>query len=183
MPARKLVWVSLLALAACSGEPEPAPPVSPAVPLDRPLDAAAGGERVSVRTAALIEAALVQVGAADLRRCLTDFAGDTPPRFAPPAHGGWLIIASALPADGAAFATRNEAAPELNPTPADGWQDRVTYRALLRSVSPTDGSVACLSCVFDYDAARLIYRHAYALDTCQRGSPGERTLATVLALP
>src|SRR4051794_34111434 len=53
MPARTLAWVSPLALAACSGEPEPAPPV---VPLDRPLDAAAGGERVSVRAAALIEA-------------------------------------------------------------------------------------------------------------------------------
>jgi hypothetical protein len=183
MPSRHLAWVSLLALAACSGEPEPAPPVSPAVPLDRPLDAAAGGERVSVRAAALIEAALAQVGAADLRRCMADFAGGAPTRFLPPAHGGWLIVASALPADGAAFAARNEAAPELNPARTDGWQDRVTYRALLRSANPTDGAVACLSCVFDYDAARLTYRHAYALDTCQRGSPGERTLATVLALP
>ena len=182
MQPRKLIWVAGLALAACSSEPEPLPP-TPAVPLDRPLDAAATGDRVSVRTAALLEAALVQVGAVELRRCMADFTGDAPPRFALPAHGGWLIVASALPADGAAFTARNEAAPELNPKPSDDWQDRVTYRALLRSANPSDDSVACLSCVFDYEGGRLTYRHAYALDTCQRGAPGERSLAAVVALP
>ena len=124
MQPRKLIWVAGLALAACSSEPEPLP-ATPAVPLDRPLDAAATSDRVSVRTAALLEAALVQVGAVELRRCMADFAGDAQPRFAPPAHGGWLIVASALPADGAAFTARNEAAPELNPKPSDDWQDRV----------------------------------------------------------
>ena len=182
MPARKPFAIAMLALAACSSEPEP-PPITPAVPLDRPLDAAATGHRVSVRTAALIESALVQVGAADLRRCLAEFTGDAPPRFAPPTHGGWLIVASALPADGPAFAARHEAAPELNPEPGDGWQDRVTYRALLRATNPTDGAVACLSCVFDYDAGRLSYRNAYALDTRERGGPAERSLAAVVALP
>lgn len=182
MSARKLLPIAALALVACSSEPEP-PPGTPAVPLDRPLDAAATGDRVSVRTAALIEAALAQVDAGALRRCLADFTGDAPARFAPPAHGGWLVAAAALPADGPAFAARHEAAPELNPQPSDGWQDRVTWRALLRAKDPTDGSVACLSCVFDYEAGRLTYRNAYALDTCQRGAPGERTLATVVALP
>ena len=183
MQPRTLIWAAGFALAACASEPETPPPATPAVALDRPLDAAATGDRVSVRTAALLEAALVQVAAADLRGCMVDFAGGTPARFNPPAHGGWLIVASALPADGATFAARHEAAPELNPKPSDGWQDRITYRALLRSTDPTDGSVACLSCVFDYDAGRLSYRNAYALDTCQRGGPGERSLAAVLALP
>ena len=183
MQPRMLIWAAGFTLAACSSEPEMPLPATPAAPLDRPLDAAATGDRVSVRTAALLEAALVQVAAADLRRCMIDFAGGLPARFNPPAHGGWLIVASALPDDGATFAARHEAAPERNTKPSDGWQDRITYRALLRSTDPTDGAVACLSCVFDYEAGRLSYRNAYALDTCQRGAPGERTLATVVALP
>jgi hypothetical protein len=102
--------------------------------------------------------------------------------FLPPAHGGWLIVASALPADGDAFARRHAAAPDLNPDPDDGWQDRITYRALLRRSDPVDGSVACLSCVFDFAAGQVVYRHAYALDTCQGAVPGERALVAVVPM-
>ena len=141
------------------------------------------GNELSARTAALIEAALVEVKAADLRRCLAEFLGDPPARFQLPAHGGWLVIASALPAAGPVFAARNEAAPDLNPEPDDDWQDRITYRALLRSANPVDASAICLSCVFDYGAGKVTYRHAYALETCQRAAPGERGLVAVMPLP
>ena len=99
-----------------------------------------------------------------------------PARFNPQ-PAGWLIVAAALPATGSEFELRHAAAPELNPDPEDGWQDRITYRALLRSQRPDDGTVACLSCVFDFTAGRVVYRHAYALDTCHWRDAGERELA------
>jgi hypothetical protein len=171
----------VLTLATCASEPEPTPVATVAVPPDRPLDDP-WTESSAVRTAALIEAALAQVGAKDLRRCLDEFQQGGPPRFRPPTHAGWLIVASALPADGKQFTRRNEAAPDLNPAPADGWQDRVTYRGLLRHADPVDGTLACLSCVFDYEGTTIAYRHAYALDTCRRAVPPERDLAVVVPL-
>ena len=170
----------LLALVGCTAEPEP-PPITAATPADRPLDGAAG-DPVALRTAALLEAALAQVRPADLRRCLADFAAEAPGQFEPPAHGTWLIVAQSLPVDGAAFRRRHAAAPELNPEPEDGWADRVVFRALLRAADPTSGAVACLSCVFDYEAAALTYQRAYGLDACRRAVPPERDLATVLPL-
>ena len=170
----------LVALAACTGEAEP-PPIAVATPPDRPLDGALG-DPMAVRTAALIEAALAQVRPQDLRRCVDEFLQSAPSRFQPPAHGGWLIVASTLSAEGDTFARRHAASPEFNPEPEDGWQDRITYRALLRPVDRADASVACLSCVFDYEGAELSYRHAYALDTCRRAIPPERDLATVMPL-
>jgi hypothetical protein len=169
-----------LLLAACSADPEP-PAATTAAPLDRPLDGALA-DPVATRTAALIEAALAQVRSAELVQCITEFQQSGAGRLQPPASGGWLIVASALPADGDAFARRNSAAPELNPEPDDGWQDRIVYRALLRSPDPADSFVACLSCVFDYEGAQIAYRHAYALDTCRRAVPPERDLATVVPL-
>ena len=171
----------LVTLAACTREPEPPPATIAATPPDRPLDGALG-DSVAVRTAVLIEAAVAQVRPPDLRRCVDEFRQSAPNRFQAPAHGGWLIVASALPADGEAFTRRNVAAPELNPEPEDGWQDRITYRALLHGVDRAEGAVACLSCVFDYEGAELAYRHAYALDTCRRAIPPERDLATVMPL-
>jgi hypothetical protein len=167
----------LALLAACSAEVEPIATGTAALPADRPL----GGvdhDAMAERSAALVEAALASTPAADLRRCVADFRRGAGVRLAPPANGGWLIVASALPADGEAIRRRHEAAPELNPEPADGWQDRVTYRGLVRG--PDGEAAACLSCVFDYEAAVLVYRHAYALDTCRRAVPPERDLATVV---
>ena len=182
MHFRRAVCLSLTMLAACSSEPERRPPSALPIPLDRPLDGTSR-DISAARTAALIEAALVEVKAADLRRCLVEFLGDPPARFRSPAHSGWLVVASALPAEGPVFAARHEAAPGLNARPDHDWQDRITYRALLRSANPVDASVACLSCVFDYDAGRVTYRHAYALETCQHAGPGERALVAVLPLP
>jgi hypothetical protein len=137
---------------------------------------------VAARTAALVEAALVQVAVADLRRCLVEFQAEADPagRPAPRRHRGWLIVAAAQPADGSVFQLRRAVAPELNPVPGDGWQDRLTYRTLLRSPDPADGSVACLSCVFDYDGGTIFFRHAYALETCPSTVPDERELAVSL---
>ena len=104
----------LATLAACAADPEPPAAATTAVPLDRPLDAALG-DPAAVRTAALIEVALAQVRPDDLRRCLDEFQQGPDGRFAPPAHGSWLIVASALPEDGDVFARRNEAAPEPEP--------------------------------------------------------------------
>ena len=180
MPLLRVAIVPVLVmLAACSREPGP-PPAATASP-DRPLDGALA-DPIAVRTAALIEAALAQLRPGDLHRCVDEFQQSAGATFRPPTHGGWLIVASALPGDGEAFARRNAAAPELNPEPEDGWQDRVTYRALLRPANSADGAVACLSCVFDYEGARLTYRHAYALDTCRRAIPPERDLATVIPI-
>ena len=170
----------LLTLIGCAADPEP-PPITAATPPDRPLDGA-GGDPVALRTGALLEAALAQVEPADLRRCLAEFAAAAPGRFAPPAHGTWLIVAQSMPADGTAFRRRHAAAPELNPEPDDGWADRVVFRALLRAAEPTSGAVACLSCVFDYEAAALTYQRAYGLDACRRAVPPERDLATVVPL-
>ena len=170
----------LLVLAACAGEPEP-PPVTAAIAPDRPLDGA-DGDPVAVRTAVLIEAALAQVRPEDLRRCLVEFSAGSPGQFQPPAHATWLIVASALPVDGATFQRRQAAAPELNPEPDDDWQDRVVYRALLRPADRSASAVACLSCVFDHEDGKLAYRRAYALDTCRRAVPPERDLATVIPL-
>jgi hypothetical protein len=182
--ARTAVLAVVVASAtACSSAPGVAPLVAPPVASDRPLDSAqlAPGS-IAARTAALIEAALLQVTAADLRRCLVAFEGEgsLQSRWAGVRPEGWLIVASALPADGPAFALRHEVAPELNPAPDDGWQDRITYRTLLRSPDSADGAVACLSCVFDYDNRSVAYRQAYALDTCAGSVPGERELATML---
>lgn len=176
--------VMVVFLAACAADPRPSDTPKRAVAADRPLDAAGlAAEARATRTAALIEAALVQVKAADLQRCLTDFRGGSAGQLQPPAQAGWLLVAAALPADGSEFKLRHAAAPELNPEPEDGWQDRITYRALLRSLQPDDGTVACLSCVFDFAAGRVVYRHAYALDTCHGAMPGERALVTVVPVP
>lgn len=176
-----VLLVMLAMLAACAGESEPPPAVTSAVPPDRPLDGALG-DPVAVRTAALIEAALAQIHPGDLRRCIDEFQQTDHGKLQPPRQRGWLIVASALPAEGQAFARRHAAAPELHPEPTDGWQDRVTYRAVLRPVDRADGTVACLSCVFDYENAIFAYRQAYALDTCRRAIPPERDLATVIPL-
>jgi len=168
-------------LTGCAEDSPPVNTPSRAVAADRPLDAAGmAAETRETRTAALIEAALVQVKAADLQHCLADFRGGGASALQPPAHAGWLIVAAALPAAGSEFKLRHAAAPELNPEPEDGWQDRITYRALLRSPRLDDGTVACLSCVFDFTAGQVVYRHAYALDTCHGAMPGERALATVV---
>lgn len=161
-------------LAACAPEPPPSPTVAvaPERPLDSPL-----GDPVAIRSAALIEAALAQVRPADLRRCVDEFAS---PGLRLPAHGRWLIVASALPVDGAGYARRLAAAPELVTEPDDDWLDRITYRTLLRAADAQDGSVACLSCVFDYAAGRVAYQRAYGLETCRRAVPPERDLATVV---
>ena len=181
LAARAAPLVIALALAACSSDPDPSASGAPAVAVDRPLDSAhLAAESMAARTAALVEAALVQVTAADLRRCLADFQGEGGAEggAAPKQQRAWLIVAAAQPADGPVFSLRHEVAPELNPTPDDDWQDRITYRTLLRSTDPADGSVACLSCVFDYERGAIAYRHAYALDTCPSTVPGERELAT-----
>ncbi len=172
--------LALLALAGCAKEPPPPPAVSVAVAPDRPLDGARGA--AAMRTAALIEAALAQVEPRDLRRCLADFETGAPGRFRPPAHATWLIVASALPVEGDFFRRRHQVAPEMNPVPGDGWQDRLVYRSLLRSTDDVAGSVACLSCEFDYEGAALVYRRAYALDACRRAIPPEQDLATVVPL-
>jgi hypothetical protein len=178
--ARSVLHAPLLAfLAACASGSEPPATGTAALPPDRPL----GGmhrDAAAERSAALVEAALASVSAADLRRCVGDSRRGAGARLAPPAGGGWLIVASAIPADGEAFRRRHEAAPALNPEPADGWHDRVTYRGLSRG--PDGEAAACLSCVFDYEEAVLVYRHAYALDTCRRAVPPERDLATVVWL-
>jgi len=173
--------VTVVCLAACADDPQPVDMPKRAVAADRPLDAAGlAAEAKETRTAALIEAALLEVKAADLQRCLADFRGDGASPLQPPAHAGWLIVAAAVPIDGGEFKLRHAVAPELNPAPEDGWQDRITYRALLRSTRPDDGTVACLSCVFDFSAGHVVYRHAYALDTCHGAMPGERALVTVV---
>ena len=59
--------------------------------------------------------------------------------------------------------------------------DHLSGAAASASIA-ADASVACLSCVFDYEGAELAYRHAYALDTCRRAIPPERDLATVMPL-
>ena len=164
-------------LGACSRPPDPRP-ATIAAPPDRPLDGYLANA-TAVRTAMLIEVALAQVRPADLRRCLDEFAGSSAPGFRPPAHGGWLVVASAQAVDDPAHVLRQDAAPELSPRSDGGWHDRIVYRALLRSA---DASVACLSCVFDYAQGRVGYRHAYALDTCRRAVPPERDLATVVPL-
>ena len=69
-----------------------------------------------------------------------------------------------------------------DPEPDDGWQDRITYRTLLRSSDPADGSVACLSCIFDYSRGAVVYQHAYGLDTCPSTVPGERELPVKLSV-
>jgi hypothetical protein len=178
LPLRRVFL--LLVLAACAAEREP-PPITTAVAPDRPLDGA-DGDPVAVRTAVLIEAALAQVRPQDLRRCLDEFSAGSPGPFRPPALATWLIVASALPVDGATFQRRRAAAPELNPEPDDGWQDRVVYRVLLRPPDRADSAVACLSCVFDHEDGQLAYRRAHALDTCRRAVPPERDLATVVPL-
>jgi hypothetical protein len=179
--AHAALLMTALTLAACNSDPEVPAGGAAAVAVDRPLDGTQlAAESKAARTAALVEAALAQVTAADLRRCLSDYLGETIVADArvPVRQHAWLIVAAAQPASGAVFALRREVAPELNPMPADDWQDRVTYRTLLRSPNPADGSVACLSCVFDYESGTIAYRHAYALDTCPSTVPGERELAT-----
>lgn len=170
-------------LVGCTAGDQPPSGQIQVVAADRPLDAAGlDGDARAARVAALLELALVQVRAADLRRCILDFHGDAAPAdgFLPPDHGGWLVVASAVAADSATFAQRHAAAPGANPLPDDGWQDRVTYRGLLRRADPADGAVACLSCVFDVTGEQVVYRAAYALDTCQGAMAGERSLVTVL---
>ncbi len=184
--AIRIVLVAILpAFAACSHDREPPAALVPAVAADRPLDDASNvAESLAARTAALVESALVQVRSADLERCLADFQGGAGVTLRP-AHTyqrAWLIVAASMPADGPVFALRREVAPELNPEPDDGWQDRITYRTLLRSPDPGDGSVACLSCVFDYSRGAVVYRHAYGLDTCPATVPGERELAVKLSV-
>jgi hypothetical protein len=174
-----LVLATLTLVVACAAEPDPPPGATAAAPPDRPLDSYLG-DPTAVRAAVLTEVALAQVRPGDLGHCLDEFGRQGAARFRPPAHGGWLIVTSALPADGAAFARRQEAAPELHPDPDDGWLDRIVYRALLRTADA--GEVACLSCVFDYEGGRVTYRHAYALDTCRRAVPPERDLAIAMPL-
>ena len=182
---RGIMAAILTALAACSHDPEPPAANAPAVAADRPLDDPSNtAESLAARTAALVESALVQVRSADLERCLADFQGgaDGTHRPAHTYQRAWLVVAASLPADGPVFALRREVAPELNPEPEDGWQDRITYRTLLRSPDPADGSVACLSCVFDYSRGAVVYQHAYGLDTCPSTVPGERELAVKLSV-
>lgn len=170
-------------LAGCADRHEPATDPNQVVAADRPLDAARlDGDAAAARTAALLELALVQVRAPDLRRCILDFRGDgaSADGFLPPSHGGWLIVVAAVAADSAAFARRHAAAPASNPEPDDGWQDRIVYRAVLRRADVADGAVACLSCVFDVSGERVVYTYAYALDTCQGAMAGERSLVTVM---
>lgn len=170
-------------VAGCADRSEPPTDGSRVVAADRPLDAAGlDGDAAAARTAALLELALAQVKAPELRRCVLDFHGDGAPAdsFLPPAHGGWLIVTAAAAADSAAFAQRHAAAPASNPEPDDGWQDRIIYRTLLRRADPADGAAACLTCVFDVTGERVVYRHAYALDTCQGAMAGERSLVTVM---
>ncbi|MFO1048409.1 MAG: hypothetical protein U1E52_10985 [Geminicoccaceae bacterium] len=149
-----------------------------AVAPERPLDGPLAGP-MAVRTAVLIEAALAQVRPADLRRCIGEFGTSG---FQLPAHGQWLIVASALPVGGAGYARRLAAAPELVAEPDDDWLDRITYRTLMRAADPQDGAVACLSCVFDYVGGRVAFQTAYGLDTCRRAVPPERDLAIVVPL-
>ena len=174
-----LVLATLTLVMACAADPDPPPVATAAASPDRPLDSYLG-DRTAVRAAALTEVALAQVRPGDLGHCLDEFGREGAAQFRPPAHGGWLIVTSALPADGAAFARRQEVAPELHPDLDDGWLDRIVYRALLRTADARD--VACLSCVFDYEGGRVIYRHAYALDTCRRAVPPERDLAIAMPL-
>lgn len=184
----RFVWLAMslcavTVLAGCADRDEPATDPSRVVAADRPLDTAGlDGDAAAARTAALLELALMQVTAPDLRRCILDFQGNGSPTdgFLPPRHGGWLIVATAVAADSAAFARRHAVAPASNPEPDDGWQDRIVYRALLRRADPADGAVACLSCVFDVTGERVVYTHAYALDTCQGAMAGERSLVTVM---
>lgn len=185
LAARAALIAVVLAPVACSSDPELASGDAQAIAADRPLDSAhMAAQSMAARTASLLEAALVQVTAADLRRCLAGFQskGDAAVGLAPTRPRTWLIVAAAQPVDGPVFALRHEVAPELNPTPGDDWQDRITYRTLLRSPDPAEGSVACLSCVFDYESGAIAYRHAYALDTCHSTVPGERELATVVPI-
>ena len=58
--------------------------------------------------------------------------------------------------------------------------DRIVYRGLLRAAEASDGSAACLSCVFDYEDGSVSFRHGYALETCRRAVPPERELAVVV---
>jgi hypothetical protein len=175
-----LLLLVMALLGACSRPPDPRP-ATIATPPDRPLDSYLANA-TAVRTAMLIEVALAQVRPADLRHCLDEFAGSNSPGFRPPPHGGWLVVASAQAVDDPARELRQVAAPELSSPSDDDWHDRIVYRALLRPADVTDASVACLSCVFDYQQGRISYRHAYALDTCRRAVPPERDLATVVPL-
>ncbi len=177
--------VAVAMVAGCADRDVPPADGSRVVAADRPLDSPGlGGDARAARTAALLELALAQVKAPELRRCILDFHGGDAPAddFRPPVHGGWLVVASAVADDSAVFAQRHAAAPEANPKPDDGWQDRVTYRALLRRADSADGSTACLSCVFDVTGERVVYRHAYALDTCQGPMAGDRSLVAVVPL-
>ena len=167
---------ALLGLLAACAPDTPAPSPTAAVAPERPLDGPLLGP-AAVRTAVLIEAALAQVRPTDLRRCVDEFGSSG---FRLPAHGRWLIVASALPVGGAGYARRIAAAPELVAEPDDDWLDRITYRTLLHASAAQDRSVACLSCVFDYAAGRVVYRHAYGLDTCRRAVPPERDFAIVV---
>jgi hypothetical protein len=177
---RRLLVFLLALLAACT-DPDDPRPATVAAPPDRPLDGHLPNP-TAVRTAVLVEAALAQVGPQDLRRCLGEFGLVGGSGFQPPEHGGWLIVASAQAVDDPAYRQRRAAAPELGGEPDDDWLDRITYRALLRSADAADGSVACLSCVFDFENGQVAFRHAYALDTCRRAVPPERDLATVVPL-
>jgi hypothetical protein len=180
MDRRAIRILSLLSLlAGCAAEPEP-PPATAAIAADRPLDGVAG-DAAAIRTAALLEAALAQLPVDDLRRCVAEVAG-VASGLAPPAHGSWLIVASALAADGPAFARRRDAAPELHPEPDDGWQDRVVFRTLLRPADRSVPGAACLSCIFEREDDRLSFRHGYALPRCDRAVPPERDLAVVIPL-
>ena len=180
MPPHSLSAMLLVALlAGCAADPEPPPPTA-AAPADRPLDGPVRTPQ-ELRTAALLEIAVAQVQPADLRRCLGEF-GSAASGLAPPAHRTWLVVASALPADGDAFARRQAAAPELHPDPDDGWLDRIVYRALLRAADPSDPTTACLSCVFDYEGGAVVFRRALGMDRCERAVPPERDVATVVPL-
>ncbi|MGD9507160.1 MAG: hypothetical protein AB7O95_01280 [Geminicoccaceae bacterium] len=158
------------------------PPVATvAVPPDRPLDGYLP-DPTAMRTALLIESALAQVRPVDLRRCLDEFGSAGRSSLRPPAHGGWLIVASAQEVGDPGYRRREAALPGSVGEVEDGWLDRIAYRALLRSADPSSGAVACLSCVFGFEGGRLTFRHAYALDTCRRAVPPERDLATVVPL-
>lgn len=183
LATRTALLAVVMGLAACSSDPEPPSGSVRAVAADRPLDAGPlAAESIPARTAALIEAALLQVAAADLRRCVVEFHGEGghPAATAPLRRRSWLIVAAAQPVDGPVFELRHEVAPELNQVPDDDWQDRIVFRTLLRDADSPAGPPACLSCVFDYERGRVAYRHAYALDTCTATVPGERELAIVL---
>lgn len=177
---RRAFLVLLVVLAACASQQDPRP-TTVAAPPDRPLDGYLP-DPTAMRTAALIEAALAQVRPEDLRRCLAEFGSAGGSGLRPPAHGTWLIVASAQAVGDPSYRRRRAAAPELRAEPDDDWLDRITYRALLRSSDPSDGSIACLSCAFDYEGGRVAFRHAYALDTCRRAVPPERDLAAVVPL-